>query len=165
MRRFAPILPMALALVACSGDADPVPLVAPLGPVPLVDIDPDPNAIEVDIIAGPAQWAFLPGKPADVWAYRDGNAEGQGGRVPGPMLLGKVGDPVTVPLFLLGQAARDHVSSVFNGEGGDQLFGGWATKPMIAAPTTPTMTLSTPYRTFWSSTETPGTRAGWMLWG
>jgi hypothetical protein len=34
MRRFAPILPMALALVACSGDADPVPLVAPLGPVP-----------------------------------------------------------------------------------------------------------------------------------
>ncbi|HEX6370492.1 MAG TPA: asparagine synthase C-terminal domain-containing protein [Longimicrobium sp.] len=43
------------------------------------------------------------------------------------------GDPVTVPLFLLGQAARDHVSTVFNGEGGDQLFGGWATKPMLAA--------------------------------
>jgi asparagine synthase (glutamine-hydrolysing) len=43
------------------------------------------------------------------------------------------GDPVTVPLFLLGQAARDHVSAVFNGEGGDQLFGGWATKPMLAA--------------------------------
>ncbi|WP_420127115.1 asparagine synthetase B family protein [Longimicrobium sp.] len=43
------------------------------------------------------------------------------------------GDPVTVPLFLLGQAARDHVASVFNGEGGDQLFGGWATKPMLAA--------------------------------
>lgn len=43
------------------------------------------------------------------------------------------GDPVTVPLYLLGQAARDHVSLVFNGEGGDQLFGGWATKPMLAA--------------------------------
>lgn len=43
------------------------------------------------------------------------------------------GDPVTVPLYLLGQAARDSVSLVFNGEGGDQLFGGWATKPMLAA--------------------------------
>ncbi|HEX7240803.1 MAG TPA: asparagine synthase C-terminal domain-containing protein [Longimicrobiaceae bacterium] len=43
------------------------------------------------------------------------------------------GDPVTVPLFLLGAAARGHVGTVFNGEGGDQLFGGWATKPMIAA--------------------------------
>ena len=45
------------------------------------------------------------------------------------------GDPVTVPLFLLGRAARDHAAVVFNGEGGDQLFGGWATKPMIAAET------------------------------
>jgi asparagine synthase (glutamine-hydrolysing) len=45
------------------------------------------------------------------------------------------GDPVTVPLYLLGQAARDRVGIVFNGEGGDQLFGGWANKPMIAAET------------------------------
>ena len=45
------------------------------------------------------------------------------------------GDPVTVPLYLLGQAARNHVDVVFNGEGGDQLFGGWANKPMIAAET------------------------------
>ena len=44
------------------------------------------------------------------------------------------GDPVTAPLYLLGQAARDAgLSAVFNGEGGDQLFGGWTTKPMIAA--------------------------------
>lgn len=43
------------------------------------------------------------------------------------------GDAVTVPLFLLGQAAAGHVGTIFNGEGGDQLFGGWANKPMIAA--------------------------------
>lgn len=43
------------------------------------------------------------------------------------------GDGVTVPLYLLGQAARQHVGEVWNGEGGDQLFGGWANKPMIAA--------------------------------
>jgi asparagine synthase (glutamine-hydrolysing) len=43
------------------------------------------------------------------------------------------GDAVTVPLYLLGQTARDFVSEVWNGEGGDQLFGGWTNKPMIAA--------------------------------
>lgn len=44
------------------------------------------------------------------------------------------GDPVTGPQFLLGRAARQAgLSAVFNGEGGDQLFGGWTSKPMIAA--------------------------------
>jgi asparagine synthase (glutamine-hydrolysing) len=44
------------------------------------------------------------------------------------------GDPVTVPQYLLGRAARAAgASAVFNGEGGDQLFGGWTSKPMIAA--------------------------------
>ena len=44
------------------------------------------------------------------------------------------GDPVTGPQYLLGRAARDAgLSAVFNGEGGDQLFGGWTSKPMIAA--------------------------------
>jgi len=44
------------------------------------------------------------------------------------------GDPVTGPQYLLGQAARQAgLSAVFNGEGGDQLFGGWTNKPMIAA--------------------------------
>ncbi len=43
------------------------------------------------------------------------------------------GDAVTVPLYLLGKAARKEVRTVFNGEGGDQLFGGWANKPLVAA--------------------------------
>jgi asparagine synthase (glutamine-hydrolysing) len=43
------------------------------------------------------------------------------------------GDGVTVPLYLLGEAAARQVDTIFNGEGGDQLFGGWANKPMIAA--------------------------------
>src|SRR5262245_43055752 len=87
---------LALALLACNAAEDP-PLVAPLGPAPLVDSDPDPDAIEVHVVAAPAKWAFLPGKPADVWAYRDGDAEvDAAGRVPGPMLLGKLGDRVTV---------------------------------------------------------------------
>lgn len=44
------------------------------------------------------------------------------------------GDAVTGPQFLLGRAARQAgFSAVFNGEGGDQLFGGWTSKPMVAA--------------------------------
>jgi asparagine synthase (glutamine-hydrolysing) len=43
------------------------------------------------------------------------------------------GDSVTVPLYLLGRAAADRCEVVFNGEGGDQLFGGWTNKPLIAA--------------------------------
>ena len=44
------------------------------------------------------------------------------------------GDAVTVPQYLLGKAARQAgLDVVWNGEGGDQLFGGWTGKPMIAA--------------------------------
>jgi asparagine synthase (glutamine-hydrolysing) len=43
------------------------------------------------------------------------------------------GDGVTVPLYLLCQAASQDISIIFNGEGGDQLFAGWTNKPLIAA--------------------------------
>lgn len=43
------------------------------------------------------------------------------------------GDGVTVPLYLLNQAASRDVRIIFNGEGGDQLFAGWTNKPLIAA--------------------------------
>lgn len=43
------------------------------------------------------------------------------------------GDGVTVPLFLLAQAASLETEVIFNGEGGDQLFAGWTNKPLIAA--------------------------------
>ncbi|MBA4189221.1 MAG: hypothetical protein C0467_14590 [Planctomycetaceae bacterium] len=44
------------------------------------------------------------------------------------------GDAVTGPQYLMARAARQAgLSAVFNGEGGDQLFGGWTSKPMISA--------------------------------
>jgi asparagine synthase (glutamine-hydrolysing) len=44
------------------------------------------------------------------------------------------GDPVTGPHYLLGRSARAAgLNAVFNGEGGDQLYGGWTSKPMVAA--------------------------------
>jgi asparagine synthase (glutamine-hydrolysing) len=64
-----------------------------------------------------------------------------GGERIAPVLLDLVwkldlpfGDAVTGPLYLLGRAAREAgLPAVFNGEGGDQFFGGWTSKPMIAA--------------------------------
>jgi asparagine synthase (glutamine-hydrolysing) len=45
-----------------------------------------------------------------------------------------LGDGVTGPHYLLGRAAREAgLTCIFNGEGGDQLFGGWSNKPMIVA--------------------------------
>ncbi len=43
------------------------------------------------------------------------------------------GDGVTVPLYLLNEAASQETQTIFNGEGGDQLFAGWTNKPLIAA--------------------------------
>ena len=43
------------------------------------------------------------------------------------------GDGVTVPLYLLNEAASRDCRVVFNGEGGDQLFAGWTNKPLIAS--------------------------------
>jgi asparagine synthase (glutamine-hydrolysing) len=44
------------------------------------------------------------------------------------------GDAVIGPQYLLGKAASEAgLEVVFNGEGGDQLFGGWTAKPMVAA--------------------------------
>ena len=44
------------------------------------------------------------------------------------------GDPVTGPQYILARTAREAgFSTVFNGEGGDQFFGGWTSKPMVSA--------------------------------
>lgn len=48
-------------------------------------------------------------------------------------LDGLYGDGVTVPLAAMYERASQEVDLVFNGEGGDQLFGGWTNKPLIAS--------------------------------
>ena len=42
-----------------------------------------------------------------------------------------IGDPLTVPNLLLGQLARQSVSVILNGEGGDPCFGGPKNQPML----------------------------------
>jgi asparagine synthase (glutamine-hydrolysing) len=43
------------------------------------------------------------------------------------------GDGVTLPLYLLNEAAGRDTTVIFNGEGGDQLFAGWTNKPLLAS--------------------------------
>lgn len=42
-----------------------------------------------------------------------------------------IGDPLTVPNFLLGEEAAQEVSVILNGEGGDPCFGGPKNQPML----------------------------------
>lgn len=61
---------------------------------PFRDTNPAANVVEVQLVAGPATHAFLAGKPAEVWAYRDGS--GGSPSVPGPLLVVNQGDHVIV---------------------------------------------------------------------
>ncbi len=42
-----------------------------------------------------------------------------------------IGDPLTVPNYIMGQIARQNVNVIFNGEGGDPCFAGPKNKPML----------------------------------
>lgn len=81
-----------LLLVGCGGaqlpGEDPSP--------PLLDTNPDPAVVEVSIEAAVSRTEYLPGKPAEVWGYRDAGRSGAVVRVPGPMLEAKVGDQIIV---------------------------------------------------------------------
>jgi FtsP/CotA-like multicopper oxidase with cupredoxin domain len=65
-------------------------------PAVLTDLDPDPNTVEVRMAASPAVHEYLPGKLADVLAFRDAAIPGSVGTIPGPMLEAKLGDRVIV---------------------------------------------------------------------
>jgi FtsP/CotA-like multicopper oxidase with cupredoxin domain len=53
-----------------------------------VDLNPDPNVLEIELDARLAEVEFLPGVPTPAWTY--------GGTVPGPLIRAKVGDRVIV---------------------------------------------------------------------
>jgi FtsP/CotA-like multicopper oxidase with cupredoxin domain len=64
------------------------PLPAVEGLTPLVDHNPDPNVVEVDLEARSSEVEFRPGVPTRVLSYE--------GTVPGPLLHARVGDRVIV---------------------------------------------------------------------
>lgn len=54
----------------------------------LEDTNPDPNVVEVSLVARPGELAYLPNRTSSAWTYN--------GRVPGPTLHAKRGDRVIV---------------------------------------------------------------------
>ena len=63
---------------------------------PLLDTNPAANIVEVQLVAGLSTTEYLAGKPAHVWAYRDGASANAIGSVPGPLLTANQGDHVIV---------------------------------------------------------------------
>ncbi len=82
-----------LLWIAACGDGEPQ---LPLTPPALTDTNPDPDIVEVELVAGMTTHEYLPGKQADVWAFRDGAKAGSTGSIPGPLLEAKRGDRVIV---------------------------------------------------------------------
>ncbi len=81
-----------LITIGC-GDGAPV---TELAPATLTDTNPDPDVVEVELVASETTHEYLPGKLADVWAFRDGAVPNSSGSIPGPMLEAKLGDRVIV---------------------------------------------------------------------
>jgi FtsP/CotA-like multicopper oxidase with cupredoxin domain len=65
-------------------------------PPVLVDTNPDPNVVEVSLVASVATTEYLAGKRTEIWGYRDGSVQGSVASVPGPMLRAKKGDEIIV---------------------------------------------------------------------
>lgn len=94
----AALLALLALLVACGseGSAPPSEARDSFAAALLTDVSPDPNVVEVQLVAAPAVVEYLPGKRTEVWAYRDGAKPGSVGSVPGPRLEAKRGDEVIV---------------------------------------------------------------------
>ncbi len=91
LRVLACIVTSSLLAIGCGSSSEGAD---PLSVGTLVDLDPDHGRVEVELVAAPAEVEYLEGKPADVWAYRDGSVDQ--GRVPGPLLDVQLGDHVVV---------------------------------------------------------------------
>lgn len=64
----------------------------------LVDINPDPRIVEVELVAAIGRLSYVDGVPTEVWAYRDGAVAGSRPTIPGPLLEVNQGDQVIVHL-------------------------------------------------------------------
>ncbi len=82
----------ALITVGCGDNTTTIDI----APAVLTDINPDPDVVEVQLVASESTHEYLDGKLADVWAFRDGAIAGSQGTIPGPMIEAKLGDHVIV---------------------------------------------------------------------
>jgi FtsP/CotA-like multicopper oxidase with cupredoxin domain len=86
---------LATMVVSACGDAEPGASQT-FEPPALVDMNPAPGLVEVALVASPASVELLPGKPTQLWTFRDGNDPAALGSMPGPLLDAQQGDRVIV---------------------------------------------------------------------
>jgi FtsP/CotA-like multicopper oxidase with cupredoxin domain len=92
------LMPLALALIGCSTETD-ASEESPAQDIvqsDLVDIDPDPDVVEVRLAAAEGTAAYLKDGPAKIWGYRDNSLASSRASVPGPRLELQQGQTVVV---------------------------------------------------------------------
>jgi FtsP/CotA-like multicopper oxidase with cupredoxin domain len=87
---------LAVSALGCSSQGEDALLAAFTEPPALTDVNPDPNIVEVELVAGLATTEYLRGKPTEVWGYRDGALPNSRGTVPGPVVRAKAGDELII---------------------------------------------------------------------
>ena len=70
--------------------------VADIDLVPITDINPASDVVEVNLIAAPGQTRFASSGTANIWGYADGASEPAEPIVPGPLIEANQGDTVIV---------------------------------------------------------------------
>jgi FtsP/CotA-like multicopper oxidase with cupredoxin domain len=93
-RRYALV---AGVLLACA-PADAPDGARELAPTLAIDLDPAPDRVRFVLVASLATTEYLPGKPAQVWAYRDAGDPDGVATVPGPLLRAPLGASVEIEL-------------------------------------------------------------------
>ena len=88
-----------LAGLAVSCQTPPTTLAGPVPALaPAIDVDPDPDVVEVHLAVGWTEVEYLDGVATRVLAYRDEANPDDTGRVPGPMIVARRGDTVVLRL-------------------------------------------------------------------
>lgn len=85
-----------MLVATAAGCGDNVSPADPLAPVTLVDTNPDPGVVEVELVATAGPFAYVVGVPTEIWGYRDGAVAGSRVTTPGPLLDVNQGDQVIV---------------------------------------------------------------------
>src|SRR5688500_11018467 len=96
MARATAAVALVAALAGCGPVIDPESTNPMRVPAELTDTAPQTDVVEVSLVASVGTHEFLPGKPTEVWGFRDGNVDGSRVTVPGPTLRARQGDQVIV---------------------------------------------------------------------
>jgi FtsP/CotA-like multicopper oxidase with cupredoxin domain len=89
---------LALQTIACASDPSDAPMSATreLDMTRFLDMNDDPNVVEVALVAAQGTLQYLPDGAAEIWGYRDGTLQNAKVSVPGPRLEVEQGQQVVV---------------------------------------------------------------------